>query len=343
MKFGRKELIFRSFSFFFLFISSINSSSSTKSQADSDQFANEIGANPYILKFEKLNYNQNDILHQSKRAKRSLDSQSQQTVPVYLSFNSHGIEFNLKLNPVRKSAFANDIVELNGGLKHANLNDYLNFYEGVLLDEPESSFASGTLIDGVFYGTIKSAKHGKFYIESTRRYNRTLAHTSHSIIYNEQNVQMDSHKMNMYKDLSLREKERNKRHLTNFKPSNNQSTQTNEKEDEETSCASSREDVRDWMRKQQEEMYKEKQRNEGFDPFSYIQSDEAIDLKEGYKKYSKEANTKKTKRQTSEAKRLEFPNKRTICNLYLRVDPQLHTEIYFNEGNRVRFQLLFFF
>ena len=342
MKFGKKESIIRLFSLFILFISLVNSSSSTKSQSYSgDQFVNEIGSNPYILKYEKLNYNQKDILHQSKRAKRSLDSQSPHTIPVYLSFNSHGIEFNLKLNPVRKSAFANDIVELNGGAKYANLNDYLHFYEGVLLDEPESSFASGTLIDGIFYGTIKSAKHGKFYVESARRYNHTLAHTSHSIIYNEQNVQMNANELNMHKDFSLREKERNKRHTNHSNLNNNQSKPTSQQSDAETSCASSREDVRDWMRKQQEEMYKEKQRNEGFDPFSYIGSQGVIDLKEGYKKYSKEANTKKFKRQTSEAKRLEFPNKRTICNLYLRVDPQLHTEIYFNEGNRVSVQFVF--
>ena len=35
------------------------------------------------------------------------------------------------------------------------------------------------------------------------------------------------------------------------------------------------------------------------------------------------------------ATRLEFDDQRTICNLYLRVDPQLHKEIFNNEGNKV--------
>ena len=38
---------------------------------------------------------------------------------------------------------------------------------------------------------------------------------------------------------------------------------------------------------------------------------------------------------TDSATRLEFDDQRTICNLYLRVDPQLHTEIFNNEGNKV--------
>jgi hypothetical protein len=36
----------------------------------------------------------------------------------------------------------------------------------------------------------------------------------------------------------------------------------------------------------------------------------------------------------NDPKRIKFPDDRTICNLYLRVDSQLHAEIFNNEGNR---------
>ncbi len=58
-------------------------------------------------------------------------------------------------------------------------------------------------------------------------------------------------------------------------------------------------------------------------------------------KYTREANEKssspnnggrKSRREATDPQRVKFPNDRTICNLYLRVDPQLHTEIYNNEG-----------
>jgi hypothetical protein len=59
-------------------------------------------------------------------------------------------------------------------------------------------------------------------------------------------------------------------------------------------------------------------------------------------KYSKEANenwsakrASRTRRDVKEPARLQFPGKRTMCNLYLRVDPILYREIYRNEGNQV--------
>lgn len=57
-----------------------------------------------------------------------------------------------------------------------------------------------------------------------------------------------------------------------------------------------------------------------------------------YSKYYREANEKfwkKNKRQSDDG-RMRWPGERTICNLYLRVDPQLHTEIFNNEGNKVK-------
>jgi len=70
-------------------------------------------------------------------------------------------------------------------------------------------------------------------------------------------------------------------------------------------------------------------------------------IEEERRKYTKESNTNdKVKRSHSlkqsaiESKenqplRLNFPDKRTVCNLYLKVDPTLYQEIYNNEGNQV--------
>jgi hypothetical protein len=186
------------------------------------------------------------------------------------------------------------------------------------LDEPDSSHVSGSVIDGAFYGTIKSEKHGKFFIESSKRYNHTL--DAHSIIYHENDIVLNKTEL----------KERAKRGV-------------NTKGDEKVAdssrdglgCGSTTDKIKNWMKQEQEALYKERQKTNGFDPFSFVESES--DKK--FNKYSREANEKYKKRDTEqqpqqEAKRIEFDEKRTICNLYLRVDPQLHNEIYNNEGNR---------
>jgi hypothetical protein len=263
---------------------------------------------------------------------------------IYFTFRSHDTDFKLKLAPAEKHSYHNQLVEINGETDQINVNNYLNFYEGVLLDEPNDSHVSGSIIDGIFYGTIKSQKHGKFFVESSKRYNHTLG--SHSIIYHENDVDFN------------RTRHKIKRSVFD-------ENKYNHDHDEEMSCASSRKSIKDWMKKEQDALYRERLKTEGFDPFSYIDR-ERYNLDENYNfnKYSREANENKDyshhdhhhfkKRDTTDTttsdsssgndpKRLEFPNKRTICNLYLRVDPQLHTEIYNNEGNRVNFSFFLFY
>lgn len=219
------------------------------------------------------------------------------------------------------------------------------------MDEPNDSFVSGSIIDGIFYGTIKSPKHGKFFIESAKRYNHTLG--AHSIIYHENDIDFNRTRHKIKRSVF----DENKYH------------QHGHEHDDDMSCASSRKNVKDWMKKEQEALYQARLKTDGFDPFSYIDR-ERYNLDENYNfnKYSREANEnnnnkdyshhdhhhyKKRDTQTDstatsdsssngEPKRLEFPNKRTICNLYLRVDPQLHTEIFNNEGNKVNFSSLFY-
>jgi hypothetical protein len=95
-----------------------------------------------------------------------------------------------------------------------------------------------------------------------------------------------------------------------------------------------------------------------FDPFNYVDTNEydeqSVDWKHSYSRYTKEANDPKRlnrmKRQvnfnnksiTSQEEgamktrvRLNFPNERTMCSLYLRVDPFLYKLVFQNEGNRV--------
>lgn len=86
----------------------------------------------------------------------------------------------------------------------------------------------------------------------------------------------------------------------------------------------------------------------GYDPYGSTE--------DPYYKYSKEANepysikngqnlgNKRQKRdaQTKEPERVKFPGDKTICNLYLRVDPHLYTEIFNNEGNKVNLRVSYF-
>ena len=75
--------------------------------------------------------------------------------------------FKLKLQPSVKHFFGNGGEEaaINSAVEFENtkldVNKLVNFYEGVLIDEPDSSHVSGTIIDGIFYGTISSDKLGK--------------------------------------------------------------------------------------------------------------------------------------------------------------------------------------
>ena len=62
------------------------------------------------------------------------------------------------------------------------------FYEGKLLDD-QNSKVSGSIIDGVFYGTIKT-ENGKYHVESSKRYKWEFK--SHSIIYHEDDILMNN-------------------------------------------------------------------------------------------------------------------------------------------------------
>ena len=141
-------------------------------------------------------------------------------------------------------------------------------------------------------------------------------------MYHEDNVNLNRTKLRQYK-----------RAIGGQKKKFHQHSGDDEDSVETAGCGSARRHVKDSMKREQEELYKERLRTEGLDPFYSYR--EMIDERS---KYTKEANEnyakRKHKRQLNEPQRIKFPNDRTICNLYLRVDPQLHTEIFNNEGNR---------
>ena len=117
-----------------------------------------------------------------------------------------------------------------------DVNDLANFYEGVLLDEPESSRVTGSISEGVFHGTIDSKKHGRFFIESAKRFNRSSK--AHSIIYHEDDVSLDKSRIRKrsIKDHSL--------------------------EDDQIGCGSGHDIIKKEMERIQKELYAERRRIE---------------------------------------------------------------------------------
>jgi hypothetical protein len=218
--------------------------------------------------------------------------------------------------------------------KKLNINNLVNFYDGIILNEPiGSSHVSGTIIDGIFYGTIYSEKLGKFYVESSKRYNRTM--NAHSIIYHENDI-----------DLNVNNKLRKKRSSSNNNNNNNNNMNETNENESYLSCGSSKKEIHKILTNEQKKLYEERRRVEGFDPFTCVNKDPNYYEEEELNKYSKEANNnnkhKQIKRNTihnnnnnnQEPKRLTFQDNRSMCDLYLRVDPQLHAEIFKTEGNQ---------
>ena len=276
------------------------------------------------------------------RVSRSIDKY------VYLNFKSFGRDFRLKLKPIlatassssSSSSSANNLfvdksnfkLELNN--KTINLNDLKlneNLYEGILLDEPFDSNVNGLILNGLFYGTIKSKKLGQFFIQSLSK--SINNGRSNLIIYHENDVNLNA--------------------LNNH---NNDTSSLH--------CGSSNSKINKWLTEEQKKVFNAKE----FDPFSYIEMND-IEYEEK-KKYTKDWNdqlndnsssrsnlnlkNQKTKRdlnnqtlinendQNEKAVKLNFPDKRTVCNLYLKVDHVLYNEIFKNEGNQVSFEFVLF-
>ncbi|CAF0878218.1 unnamed protein product [Brachionus calyciflorus] len=180
------------------------------------------------------------------------------------------------------------------GSDRLDISDF-QMYEGFLVDEPTTSHVSGTIIDGSFIGTIKSKKDGTYHIEPAKRYEETS--NSNSIIYHETDV------------------------ISN--PRQKRSTNENSDGfDENLGCGLKNLNVKEALAKEQKKI-SEANRNKVIVPIK----ENLIAESETYK-YSKEANLR-NKRQSQ-----TFPDGKTVCSLYLKIDPFLYDTIYNKEGNK---------
>ena len=124
----------------------------------------------FISKYDEVHYDTDLVKTKHERISRSLDSH------LNINFKSFGKRFDLKLLPT-ESLFKHDYIEVDNK-KHPT-NKFI-FYKGKLNND-QDSHVSGSIIDGVFYGTIKTAE-GKYHVESSKRQNDSSI-KSHSIIY----------------------------------------------------------------------------------------------------------------------------------------------------------------
>jgi len=252
---------------------------------------------PYIDKFGHVEYDKHSVSSRHSRVARSLDRH------LSISFRSLNRLFEMRLEPAVETHFKHEFVEI--GDKKVPLSDFeQQFYQGYLLDDPESRI-TGSIIDGVFYGTIETGDGSKFFIESARKFNES--HNAHSIIYNEKHV-----------SYNLNETAKNRR------------IRDAESGAEAVGCGA--ESVHEWMQTLQKEAY-EKNLKDSPDFDSYYSFVE--DAQDHKKKYSKEANEGRgPRKKRDDATRTHFPANRTVCNMYLKVDPKFYREIYRNEGNQ---------
>ena len=190
------------------------------------------------MEYDKLNY-----VHWPSRQKRSANSESER-----VTFESHGRRFDLRL---KRSSSAGEHQFASGNIEMGvtrPLDSLVTLYTGYLVDEPHDSFASGALIDGAFYGTIRTHDGHKYFVEAARKFNRTLE--AHSIVYREHDLRLNSTQLKQYKrdlDQMRRRQMRSSSHA-----------HEDHDLDPDVGCASDNSKVKDWMRKEQEALYNER-------------------------------------------------------------------------------------
>ncbi|XP_013415901.1 disintegrin and metalloproteinase domain-containing protein 10-like isoform X3 [Lingula anatina] len=145
--------------------------------------------NDYISHYEELNYDANDLHNLHLRAKRSLSDQS-----LNLRFKAHSRNFNLELQKDSKIFSKNADIEYGDGSTKPLDTSFL--YRGQLRGEPGSS-VYGSVLGGVFTGTIESPETGRWHIEHANKYfskEVTEKKKFHSIIYHEDHMDMDPYR-----------------------------------------------------------------------------------------------------------------------------------------------------
>jgi hypothetical protein len=144
-------------------------------------------------------------------------------------------DFNLELRPSSTAhLFKNVTIEIStaNSTNHLNIFDLLVLYEGVLTDEANESHVSGSLLGGHFHGTIHSNKRGTFFVESAKKFNKSI--DTATIIYNENEV-----------NLSGRRRARRETTTTTTTPVS-------------LGCGFANRNIREWMRNEQRKLYDER-------------------------------------------------------------------------------------
>lgn len=295
--------------------------------------ATQIDRNPFFKRFERLNYDLSELNAKHSRVQRSLVDH------LTLSFDGYNRKFRLKLYPKYQNYFDHDFIEIN---HDANANQIdlvptssLVIYEGELTNEPkESSFVSGSIIDGQFIGVISSTKHGKYFVEPLAKYDSSQS-ANHSIIYHEDDINSDL--------------------IDKHQENENENQNDDQIKTTTIGCGARHEKVREEMEKMQTNFKLDpKSTKSTFNWRQLMQRQQEMSNEEErsspFYKYSLKANFlnndttttatnipmhKRFKRQSGN--RLQFPdnNQRSTCNLFLKVDPTLYTLVFNNEGKKV--------
>lgn len=93
------------------------------------------------------------------------------------------------MKKISTKEFSSNFIEINEKkLKTSNL--LTRFYEGYLADEPDDSHVNGFILNGLFYGNIRSKKDGSFNIEHSKPINKS--NTIELIIYKNEDVKFDN-------------------------------------------------------------------------------------------------------------------------------------------------------
>lgn len=97
--------------------------------------------------------------------------------------------FDMKLKPVKSDVFKKDYFIVDS--QQIPFSDF-QLYDGYLADEPKDSLVSGTIIDGIFTGTVTSKKDGIYHIEPAKKYEKNS--DAHSIVFHETDIDLNPKK-----------------------------------------------------------------------------------------------------------------------------------------------------
>ncbi len=259
-------------------------------------------SHPYLRKFSHIIYEEN-LSEAQERIRQSIDSE------IRIKFHAYERDFDMELYASPDASnFNNRNIELSNGARYST-DDAVIFYKGKLVNEAGSEIR-GTILDGAFIGTIKTASQGVFHVESSRRYAQNVDQNSDAIIYNEDDV------------IAHDEVHMDKRDVS--KKSNSGDRTSNH-----VGCGLSRRSIREVLMDQQKKIT------------AHVQNQQRnVDHQNESKsfKYTKAAQHDHTRHQSREKREATtsngFPGGRSECGLYLKVDKILYNTIFNSEGKQ---------